>query len=249
MLPTHSGPAWPTGGGVGGSSCWATPPTSLRRSSGRACAPGCATRPTSAGNSPRRRRPDPRRRAPGDLREGTETARHPHHPDGGVHRVGDDRRSGPGRVPAARRPGQGAPDARRDPADAARRLAPAATGTSRGAIPMGGDPHAPAFRHRRRRAAPLDDLIGPGFAIVTTRPETPVTARLAAVLHATVVRVGPDGTEIHPRTACRGPDGKASSAAGYSGWARPRSSSGPTGPSSPFSHLPPLPPDAPRPAG
>ncbi|SFO36507.1 3-(3-hydroxy-phenyl)propionate hydroxylase [Actinomadura madurae] len=47
----------------------------------------------------------------------------------------------------------------------------------------------------RRR---LDDLIGPGFAIVTTRPETPVTARLAAVLHATVVRVGPDGIEIHP---------------------------------------------------
>lgn len=51
-------------------------------------------------------------------------------------------------------------------------------------------------RHR------LDDLVGPGFAIVTGLPEAPPTARLAAVLHATVVRVGPLGTEILP------PDGE-----------------------------------------
>ncbi|AQZ63002.1 monooxygenase, FAD-binding [[Actinomadura] parvosata subsp. kistnae] len=47
-------------------------------------------------------------------------------------------------------------------------------------------------RHR------LDDLIGPGFAVVTARPESPETARLAAALRATIVRVGSGGTEIVP---------------------------------------------------
>ena len=49
---TPSAPSSPTGGATGGCSCSATPPTSPRRSSGRAWAPGCATRRTSPGNSP-----------------------------------------------------------------------------------------------------------------------------------------------------------------------------------------------------
>ena len=43
---TPSAPRSPTGGATGGSSCSATPPTSPRRSSARAWAPACATRPT-----------------------------------------------------------------------------------------------------------------------------------------------------------------------------------------------------------
>ena len=41
---TPSAPSSPTGGATGGCSCSATPPTSPRRSSARACAPACATR-------------------------------------------------------------------------------------------------------------------------------------------------------------------------------------------------------------
>ena len=49
---TPSAPRSPTGGGIGGSSCSATPRTSPHRSSARAWAPDCAMPPTSPGSSP-----------------------------------------------------------------------------------------------------------------------------------------------------------------------------------------------------
>jgi 3-(3-hydroxy-phenyl)propionate hydroxylase len=50
--PTPSAPRWPPASGPGRSSCSATPPTSPRRSSGRAWRAGCATLTTWPGSSP-----------------------------------------------------------------------------------------------------------------------------------------------------------------------------------------------------
>ena len=68
-------PASPTAGATGGSSCSATPPTSPRRSSARAWAPGCATRPTSPGSSPACSPASLPATRPGHLRGRTQAAR------------------------------------------------------------------------------------------------------------------------------------------------------------------------------
>ena len=193
---TPSAPRSPTAGATGGCSCSATPPTSPRRSSDRAWAPGCATRPTSPGNSPASSR-RPARKRPGHLRDRTQAARPRHDPAGEAGRSGHDRRRRARQPPpprpratAAPRPRpQAARPGRRDPPAAPLRPGgptSAAPKAGRAAVPEPAPRRRPPLRRRRRR--PVRDRHHNRADRGPTRRHRTARRRPAG---------GPHGTELH----------------------------------------------------
>ena len=194
---TPSAPSSPTGGATGGSSCSATPPTSPRRSSDRAWAPGCATRPTSPGNSPPSSTATLPDRRPGHLRDRAQAARPRHDPAGQADRDDHDRRRRgrrPRPPPSSRHGCTASPGSSSTSSTAGHRRCAAAGLVARPRLrrTLAGQlcPNAPVDDGRR-----FDDLAAGRFAVVTTTTPTPAEQFVIDRCGATVV-LATAGTDL-----------------------------------------------------